>query len=124
MFFVKKKNDEQRLVLDCRRSSCHFSEPPKVHLASGQAFVSIEVEPGQQVWLGNVDIKVAFYAMELLAELLKYFGFPHHAGVGDVGVKFIDGVPVDPQEGIVTVLCANHKGWTHSLAVCQPVRKG
>ena len=56
MFAVKKKNDEQRLVLDCRYSSCHFSDPPKVQLASGQPFASIEVEPGS-VWLGNVDIR-------------------------------------------------------------------
>ena len=47
MFAVKKENDEQRLVLDCRYSSCHFSDPPKVQLASGQSFASIEVEPGQ-----------------------------------------------------------------------------
>ena len=65
VFAVKKKNDEQRLILDCRHASCHFTDPPKVHLASGAAFASIEVEPGQQVYLGNVDIKVAFYAMEL-----------------------------------------------------------
>ena len=65
MFAVEKKNDEQRLVLDCRYASCHFSDPPKVQLASGQSFASIEVEPGQQVWLGNVDIGVAFYAMQL-----------------------------------------------------------
>ena len=60
MFAVKKKTDEQRLVLDTRSSSCYFDDPPKVLLAPGQAFVSIEVEPGQQVWLGNVDIQVAF----------------------------------------------------------------
>ena len=77
MFAVKKKNDEQRLVLDCRYSSCHFSDPPEVQLASGQSFASIEVEPGQQVWLGNVDIKVASYAMQLPVELLKYFGLPY-----------------------------------------------
>lgn len=35
MFAVEKKNGEQRLVLDCRYSSCQFSEPPKVQLASG-----------------------------------------------------------------------------------------
>ena len=37
MFAVKKKNDGQRLVLDCRYSSYHFAEPPKVQLASGQS---------------------------------------------------------------------------------------
>ena len=52
---------------------------------AGQSFASIEVEPGQQVWLGNVDIKVAFYAMQLPAELLKYFWLPYDVRAGDVG---------------------------------------
>ena len=64
-FAVKKKNGEQRLVLDARSSSCYFDDPPIMHLASGQAFASIEIELGQQVWLGNIDIQVAFYAMQL-----------------------------------------------------------
>ena len=66
-----------------------FSDPPKVQLASGQSFVSIEVEPGQEVWLGNVDIKVAFYAMQLPAELLKYFGLPYDVRARDVGVSTV-----------------------------------
>ena len=86
IFAVKKKNDGQRLILDCRHASCHFTDPPKVHLASGAAFASIEVEPGQQVYSGNVDIKVAFYAMELPGKLLKYFGLPYDVRAGDVGI--------------------------------------
>ena len=112
MFAVKKKNDEQRLVLDCRYSSCHFEDPPKVHLASGQSFASIEVEPGQNVWLGNVDIKVAFYAMQLPAELMKYFGLPYDVRAGDVGVTHrwsesaANYAPIDPDTRIVPVFAA------------------
>ena len=129
LFVVKKKNDEQRLVLDCRRSSCHFSAPPKVHLASGQSFASIEVEPGQQVWLGNVDIKVAFYAMQLPAELLKYFGLPYDVRAGDVGVTTLpdaegNALHIDPSTRIVPVFAAIPMGWTHSLAVCKVVLEG
>ena len=121
IFAVKKKNDEQRLILDCRHASCHFTDPPKVHLASGAAFASIEVEPGQQVYLGNVDIKVAFYAMELPEKLLKYFGLPHDVRAGDVGVTHIDGVKIPPSTRIVPVFCAIPMGWTQSLAVYQSV---
>ena len=127
MFAVKKKNDEQRLVPDCRYSSCHFSDPPKVQLASGQSFASIEVEPGQQVWLGNVDIKVASYAVQVPAELLKYFGLPYDVRAGDVGVTQVwsncvsNYIPVHPDTRIVPVFAAIPMGWTHSLAVCQAV---
>ena len=124
MFAVNKKNNEQRLVLDARYSSCYFTDPPKVHLASGGAFASIEVEPGQQVWLGNVDIQVAFYAMELPAELLTYFGLPHDVCARDVGISEIDGVKVHPDQMLSVVFCAIPMGWTHSLAVCQNVLEG
>ena len=98
--------------------------PPKVHLASGQSFASIEDEPGQQVWLGNVDIKVAFYAMELPDELLEYFGLPYDVRTGDVGITEIDGAPIPPWQRIVPVFAAIPMGWTHSLAICQAVLEG
>ena len=118
------------LADNCRYSSCHFSDPPKVQLASGQSFASIEVEPGQQVWLGNVDIKVAFYAMQLPAELIKYFGLPYDVRTGDVGVTQLwsdivnSFMPIRPDTRIVPVFAAIPMGWTHSLAVCQAVLEG
>ena len=39
-------------------------------------------------------------------------------------MKFIDGVPVDPQERIVPVFLTIPMSWTHSLAVCQAVVEG
>ena len=102
-----------------------FYRPPhKVHLAFGGAFASIEVEPGQQVWLGNVDIQVACYAMELPASLLTYFGLPHDVRARDVGITEIDGVRVHPDQMISVVFCAIPMGWTHPLAVCQNVLEG
>ena len=95
-----------------------------MHLASGQSFSSIDVEPGQQVWLGNVDIQLAFYAMKLPAELLTFFGLPYDVRVGDVGVKMIDGQVIEAGRRIVPVFAAIPMGWTHSLAVCQYVLEG
>ena len=112
LFAVNKKNNEQRLVLHARYSSCYFTDLPEVHLASGGTFASIEVEPGQQVWLGNVDIQVAFYAMELPASLLTYFGLPHNVRAGDVGITEIDGVKAHPDQMLSVVFCAIPMGWT------------
>ena len=122
--FAVKKNDEQRLVLYARLSSCRFSDPPKVHLASGQAFASIEVERGHQVWLGNLGIQVAFYAMELSAELMTYFGLPYDVRAGDIGIQSLDGKPVPPWQRLVPVFSAIPMGWTHSLALCQVILEG
>ena len=32
VFFARKKNDDFRIILDCRRSNQWFREPPDVHL--------------------------------------------------------------------------------------------
>ena len=93
-------------------------------MASGQAFASIELEPGQQVYLGNVDIKVAFYAMELPEKLLKYFGLPYDVRAGDVGITHLAGVQISPDTRIMPVFSAILMGWTHSLAGCQAVLEG
>ena len=96
MLAVKEQNDEQRLVLDARSSSCYFNYPPKVHLAWGEAFAWIEVDPGQQLWFGSVDIQVAIYAMQLPAILMTYFGLPCDVRTGDVVITSLDGVAVPP----------------------------
>ena len=118
MFDVNKKSDEQRLALDARYASCHFAEPPKVHLASWQSFATIEVEPGQQIWIGNVDIQVAFYAMEFPQDLMTDFGLPHGVRAGDVRVIAIDGSEIHLGQKVYPVLAAVPMGWTHSSAVC------
>ena len=74
--------------------------------------------------MGNVDIKVAFYAMELPAELRKHFGLTYDVRAGDVGVATVlDGagnaVHISPDTHIVPVFAAIPMGWTHSLAVSQ-----
>ena len=97
---------------------------PKLHLASGQASASIEIEEGQQAWLGKVDIKVAFYTMGLPAELMQYFGLPSDVRAGGVGITVLDGVAIPPGQLIVPHFSAILMGWTHSLAVCQSVLKG
>ena len=95
-----------------------------MHLASGQAFASIEIEPGQQVQFGNVDIEVASYAMQLPPDLMTYFGLPYDVRAGDVGITHINGIAVPPWQRIVPVFAAIPMGWAHSLAVCQEVLDG
>ncbi len=41
-----------------------------------------------------------------------------------MGAKFINGVPIDPQQRVASVFSAIPIGWAHSLAVCQAVLEG
>ena len=56
LFSVWKKSGKVRLIVDCRLSNAHFGEPEEVHLASGASMGSIEVDTGEPVSLGQVDI--------------------------------------------------------------------
>ena len=103
-----------------------FWRAPKVHFASGQAFASIDIEEGPQVWVGNVDIKVAFYVMGLPAELMQYFGLPYDVRAGDVGVAELNGVAIPPWQLITPVFSAIPTGLDTlaSGVSCSPGRLG
>eukprot|EP00959_Pyramimonas_sp_CCMP1952_P360257 7543715-Pyramimonas_sp.AAC.1 len=42
LFFVRKKNGSQRLVVDCRRSNCWFSAADPVELSAGAGLGNLE----------------------------------------------------------------------------------
>ena len=44
IFFVKKKGDRLRMILDCRRSNCWFKEPKGVKLTTGESLSKIRVK--------------------------------------------------------------------------------
>ena len=72
-FTVRKKNGDQRLVIDCRRTNAHFGPPKHVNLATGASFGEICVDESGPIWIGGVDIEVAFYAIGLPEDLCPCF---------------------------------------------------
>lgn len=58
---MEKERGKQRLVIDTRLANLHFEKPEPVQLATGAAFSKIEVDPGLEVEVGEVDISDAFY---------------------------------------------------------------
>ena len=68
--------------------------------------------------LCHLDIKNAFYLLELPPPLRTLFGLkPVRAR--DVKVRSLNGSPVDPNQYITPVFRAVPMGWTHALAWCQ-----
>ena len=53
VFFVRKKNNRLRLILDGRRASLHFSAPDKVNLATGATFAGLHVDSGRPIAVGG-----------------------------------------------------------------------
>ena len=51
-FFQKKGKAKVRLVIDARRSNCHFASPPSVDLLKGEGLAGIEIELPPDVEIG------------------------------------------------------------------------
>ena len=62
---VWKKNGDQRLSIDARIPSTAFEAPDPVALATGQSFARVNVNTNDPIFVGGVDMQVAFYAVGL-----------------------------------------------------------
>lgn len=93
IFFVKKKQDKLRMILDCRRSNCHFGVPSNVKLATGDALARVEVGEGEKLYICNADLANAFYTLAMPASLRKFFGL-RKIKAKDLGVTELQGQPV------------------------------
>ena len=92
-FFVKKKGDKQRLVLDCRRVNEIFRRPPSPDLGGGECFsrlCTVEregratgtvgptegdacAEQRKKVYFADADIKNCFYQCGMPGDWCDYF---------------------------------------------------
>ena len=76
LFAVWKKSGRQRLIINARLANLRFAAPDPVSLATGASLGSIEVDSGERVWLGQVDIADAFYTILLPEFLRRLFALP------------------------------------------------
>ena len=73
MFFVKKKQDRLRLILDCRRSNAWFADPAPVKLTTGESLSKVQIKPGEALYVCNADLANAFYTLSNAYVLEKVF---------------------------------------------------
>lgn len=116
--YVEQVGGKQRLVIDARLANLHFGAPAKVHLATGATFSNVEVDMGLPVEVGGVDIADAFYHIELIPELRRYFALPG-VRAGDVGCQHVDGQKVGAADKVYPCLKVVPMGWTHALWLCK-----
>ena len=92
-FFVPKKDGKLRMVADCRRSNCRFSDPASVSLCTGETLGALELEEDASLFLEEADLCNAFYHLQLPKELRQFFSLrPVRAGA--VGITELDGKAV------------------------------
>eukprot|EP00971_Amphidinium_carterae_P292669 5810320-Amphidinium_carterae.1 len=117
-FFVKKKGNRQRLVIDARRANCWFSDSRHVSLATGSSLSQLRVPAGKDMYIGHYDIKDAFYHFQLPPCLRTYFGCPP-IKAKYLGISSLNGKPIQPNTRVVPQLSVLPMGWTHALYWCQ-----
>ncbi|CAK0883482.1 unnamed protein product, partial [Prorocentrum cordatum] len=123
-FFVKKGGGKQRLVVDCRRSNQHFEPPAPVSLVSGDTLAQVHDDEsfGQPVFIGQVDIKDAFYHMELPEGLRQFFGL-RKIRASWAGISHVQGVRVSPGTWVTPRMRALPMGWPWALWWCQAIHE-
>jgi len=118
VFLVNKKDGKRlRLIIDARRANCHFEDPDYIPLASGSSLGEIEVEPGQDLYIGHGDLCDAFYHFALPPRLRRFFGLPR-VRAGTVGVTEVQGRKVTPETWIFPRLAVVPMGWAHAAWFC------
>ena len=122
VFFVGKSDGRQRMVVDCRRCNAHWADPADVALATGETLSRLRVPKGQELWCGQVDIKDAFWHMEMPPPMRRYFGL-RSVRAGALNIKEINGKAVRPESWIQVRLRALPMGWSWAMWWCQAVHE-
>eukprot|EP00971_Amphidinium_carterae_P109169 2161747-Amphidinium_carterae.1 len=117
-FAVRKKNGDQRLVIDARVSNEYFSKPEHVNLCTGQGFSRLRVDGGPPVVVSGVDISVAFYAI-LMPESLRHLFCLPALRADAAGVAQVEGRHVAGHTKVYPRIRCLPMGWSHALWACQ-----
>ena len=75
LFFVRKKGNQQRMIVDARASNRLFRDPPSVKLASPESFGGMEIASGG-AFQATADISNYFHRLKIGKELGEYFSLP------------------------------------------------
>ena len=118
LFFVPKKDNRLRLIVDARASNQHFRAPPGVVLAGPEVFANLEVSPEARVFCAETDVKDCFYRLRILEAYGRYFCLPPVAAK-EFGVAHVGGKIVRPGDLIYPCLAVLPMGHNWSLYFAQ-----
>jgi hypothetical protein len=122
-FCVKKKNNRQRLVLDCRRSNMHFRAPPPINMPSGTSWASISIPDNAELFVSQSDVADYFYCIGIDDHLSSFFCLPSiHVDClkkWKVGSNLWDGKSVDDR--VYPALKVMPMGWSWAMWVAQRI---
>ena len=137
LFFVTKKNDQLRLVVDGREASSLHKRPPSIGLGSASAVASVDLSDDAlqaassarqpaQVFGASADLRQGFYQMTWL-QMGSWFGFDYVEPASEFpGCPVYDDdtgqfIMVSPETPVYAVYQGLPPGWSWSLFFCNLV---
>ena len=76
LFFVKRKDHLQRVIIDCRSTNQHFKKSPNMPIGGAAAWSSIRLPPGAPLYCAQYDVQAFFYRCGITADLGRFFCLP------------------------------------------------
>ena len=121
VFFVKKRENRPRLIVDCRKANALFAPPLPVELLSGDGLSRIEVDisvfargehPG--VHYGCADVADCFHRTRLSGDIRHFFWWP---GMSNRYLKLteVEGRKVSRDQTLWPMCCSLPIGFSRSL---------
>eukprot|EP00435_Cladocopium_sp_Y103_P024584 s857_g6.t1 len=120
IFFVRKKNESQRLIFDTRILNEKFKVPPSTDLPSADAFTRLETPENEPFYIGSGDLSNAFYTLSVPDDLGQMFTLPAIEARA-IGIDTINGHYLRPGTMICPYLTVLPMGWSWALHLCQCV---
>jgi len=82
VFFVSKKNDRLRVIVDARRTNSLCRRPPRTRLGSIEALCQVELDvgDGEVMWVAQQDVKDYFYRLGISRNIGEWFALPEVDG--------------------------------------------
>jgi hypothetical protein len=118
-FFVTKKGDRIRLVLDARASNQHFVPPKQADMGSATALSNLVVGASDDLFAACSDLKDCFYSMVLPAWLCPFFCLPDISRAEAISVG-LDVSCIHPSVRVIhPALRVLPMGFSHAVYFCQ-----
>ena len=64
VFFVKKKENMMRMIIDCRLANRRFRPPPGVVLANPECLARLEAPSGRPLYMCEADVENCFHNLQ------------------------------------------------------------
>ena len=76
IFFVKRKDDMQRMIIDCRPTNQHFRRSPNMPIGGAAAWSTASVPQDKVLYCAQYDVQAFFYRCGICKDLSEWFCLP------------------------------------------------